>query len=145
MRPTTHRAFARVRVETRPSERDRRNSDHRLSLAMGLVEVIIAWRAEFLVEQIELGHDTPSFAQAVRSALRQLNAKRSRHYWQAAGPASWADCGYQDTAKPRPRTRRVRRVKPTAHNLTHISGIEIFGNSIPAETVGGEADRRHAE
>ena len=112
---------------------------------MGLVEVIIAWRAEFLVEQIELSHDTPSFAQAVRSALRQLNAKRSRHYWQATGPASWADCGYQDTAKPRPRTRRVRRVKPTAHNLTHISGIEIFGNSIPAETVGGEADRRHAE
>ena len=49
-----------------------------------------------------------------------------------------ADCGYQDTAKPRPRTRRVRHVKPTAHNLTHIPGIDIFGNSIPAETVGGD-------
>ena len=48
MRPTTHRAFARLRVETRLSERDRRNSDRRLSLAVGLVKVIIAWRAEFL-------------------------------------------------------------------------------------------------
>ena len=42
------------------------------------------------------------------------------------------------TLQPRPRTRRVRRAKPAAHNLIHIPGIEMFGNSIPAETVGGD-------
>ena len=65
MRPTTQRAFARLRVETRLSERDRRNSDCRLRLATGLVEVIIAGRAEFLCNRAMNGAiiELPFFGQ----------------------------------------------------------------------------------
>jgi len=52
---------------------------------------------------------------------------------KAAGSASWADCGHQDTATHRPRTRRTRRANPTARSLSDNPGRQPAGGKMKTE------------